>query len=200
MAVVAIATDSERNETEFNTKPFHDRYIDSYIPARIFCLQLIKANFEKKKRLIVCCRYFWWEGKCRQKPYHYPFFTELIDQSIYFILICISCCAHCDILSASCGAIACRIVRAYRISHLHPLKNFKAKICIWNWWRCRCAVVAIARLRQKSVKAGIRIAADGKRFLWKLPANKLAVSDWDVSECGKCDGPHGAPLRIAARG
>lgn len=86
-------------------------------------------------------------------PNHFILSAKFIDRSMLLFSL------RTAINYASCRAnVSC----AYA-----SVENFKAKICIWNWWRCRCASVAL-RSRATAVEyvwsPGIGIA-DGKRFL-----------------------------------
>lgn len=76
-----------------------------------------------------------------------------------------------------------QVSAATRILHSHPIKNFsKAKICIRNWWRCRCAVSSLLlppSCREKCASGRM----EKRRFLLNNceSINYTWVSEW-VSE------------------
>lgn len=111
-----------------------------------------------------------------------------IDRSIYYYCLLWSLVRRANVRN---GNILRNLARPLAYEYVIRIrwKNFQRRKFAYEI--DDVANVPSSRLRQISVKTGICIAPDGKRFLWKLRANKLRVSDWDVSECGKCDRPMG---------
>lgn len=119
-AWLAIATDSERNETEFNTKPFHDRYTTRqvYSSARnIFNSNLREKKFETPERLSS----IFGVSKMPSEAVIIIIFTKFINQSIFYHFCCWATLQHLWYASYATQS------HAYRISHLHPLKISKRK-------------------------------------------------------------------------